>query len=391
VPSALNALGALARLHRQRWGGTVIAVGGSAGKTTTRSAIAAALNAVTPGAVHCAPGNLNNRVGLPMVLLGVQPHHSSVVVEVGTNLRGEVGKLAHVCQPDLAVLTLVSLEHAAGLGNLDDIESEEGDLLAALGPAGTAVANGDDERARRALQRSPASTKLTYGATGGCQWRLLSRRWLGLRRSELTLEYPVNGGCARCVLQTSLLGQPGALAALAAVAVTDRLAPESWAPSVLSGVLCDCNNFEPGRLAPLVLSGGTVVLDDTYNANPASVRTSVATAYELARSRQARLLLVIGEMRELGAWSRDQHTKVGEDLARSGAAALVAVGGDAQCMVHAARARGLEAVFAPDAEAALPLILGRMQTGDVVLVKASRGVRAERVVAGLRAAKGAAA
>jgi UDP-N-acetylmuramoyl-tripeptide--D-alanyl-D-alanine ligase len=391
VASALDALGALARLHRQRWGGTVIAVGGSAGKTTTRSAIAAALNALMPGAVHCAAGNLNNRVGLPMVLLGVQPRHRSVVVEAGTNLRGEVSALARVCEPDLAVLTLIALEHAAGLGGLDDIEREEGDLLAALRPAGTAVANGDDERARRALRRSPASTQLTYGASEGCAWRLLGRRWLGLRRSELTLEYPADGGRARCVVQTSLLGQPGALAALAAVAVADRLSPGPWDPSALTNALCDCRHFEPGRLVPLILGDGTVVLDDTYNANPASVRASVATAQELACSRPARLLLVIGEMRELGAWSRPQHTEIGEELARSGAAALVAIGGDAESMARAACARGLEAVFAPDGEAALPLVLARMQAGDVVLVKASRGLQAERVVAGLRAAKGAAA
>jgi UDP-N-acetylmuramoyl-tripeptide--D-alanyl-D-alanine ligase len=391
VPSTLNALGALARMHRRRWGGTVVAVGGSAGKTTTRGAIAAALRAIYPNRVHCAAGNLNNRVGLPMVLLGVQPQHTCAVVEVGTNCPGEVARLAGICQPDLAVLTLVALEHAEGLGSLDEIEQEEGELLRAVGTAGTAVANGDDQRATRQLLRSPASTKLRYGTSESCEWRLCSRRLLALHRNELTIEYPTSGGRGRCVVETSLVGAAGALAALVAVAVAQRLGSERWQPSVISRALCQSQSFEAGRLVPVRLADGTLVLDDTYNANPASVRSSVAAARELAQSQSTRLLLVLGEMRELGKRSPQEHQELGAALARCGATLLVAVGGDAEHTMRAARAGGLKAVFAPDAQAALPMVLDWVKPKDVVLVKGSRGVQAERVVAGLRAAKGAAA
>src|SRR5690606_18874538 len=126
VGSTLRALGALAREHRTRWGGHLVAVVGSAGKTTTRGAIAAALDAVAPGAAHFAAGNLNNAIGVPLVLFGLGAHHRYAVAEIGTNAPGEVAELARIAQPNTGVLTLVGLEHTAGLGSLDAIEDEEG-------------------------------------------------------------------------------------------------------------------------------------------------------------------------------------------------------------------------------------------------------------------------
>jgi UDP-N-acetylmuramoyl-tripeptide--D-alanyl-D-alanine ligase len=148
---------------------------------------------------------------------------------------------------------------------------------------------------------------------------------------------------------------------------------------------------EPGRLTPLELADGTVVLDDSYNSNPASVKSSLATAREIARARSARLVLVIGEMRELGALAAEQHAEVGGWLAESGAALLVAVMGEAARFVEPAKTAGLDAYFAENAEQGLELLLSRLQPKDVVLVKASRGVRAERLVRGLCDAKGHAA
>jgi UDP-N-acetylmuramoyl-tripeptide--D-alanyl-D-alanine ligase len=133
------------------------------------------------------------------------------------------------------------------------------------------------------------------------------------------------------------------------------------------------------------------VIDDTYNANPASVESSVGLAAEIARSESARLVLVIGEMRELGALSVREHQALGKSLARQGASFLVAVAGDAEHLANAARNAGLDAWFAKDAEAALQLLKPRLQPRDVILVKASRGVKSERIVDALVAAKGRAA
>jgi UDP-N-acetylmuramoyl-tripeptide--D-alanyl-D-alanine ligase len=164
--------------------------------------------------------------------------------------------------------------------------------------------------------------------------------------------------------------------------VLELLSPEALAnPGALGEALGGAG--EPGRLRPLELEDGTVVLDDTYNANPASVLSSIAAARELARSRSTRLILVLGEMRELGRASRDEHERVGRALAESEAAGIVAIAGDAALYVDGARAAGIDAEFAADSLSAVAKVEGRVRPGDVVLVKASRGVRAERVVEGL--------
>lgn len=179
VDDPLVALGAIASLHRRRWGGLVVGVAGSAGKTTTRSVTAAALEAVHPGAVHSVPGNLNNRVGVPMVLLALDPASRVAVVEIGTNQPGEVAELTRVAGPDLGVLTLIELEHSEGLGELDAIEQEEGALLRALPPGGAAIANADCVRSARQLVLAGARRKIGYGTRGAAQYRI-TRRELSL-------------------------------------------------------------------------------------------------------------------------------------------------------------------------------------------------------------------
>ncbi|HEX4335882.1 MAG TPA: UDP-N-acetylmuramoyl-tripeptide--D-alanyl-D-alanine ligase [Polyangiaceae bacterium] len=391
VDDTLVALGSLARLHRRRWGGTLVAVAGSAGKTTTRSAIAAALEAVLPGAVHSVAGNLNNRIGVPMVLFGLAAGQGAAVVEIGTNSTGEVRELTRIASPNIGVLTLVDVEHAEGLGSLDDIEEEEGALLRGLLKTGTAIANGDDERAVRQLVGANARKKLSYGIRGAVDYRIARRESIGLTASRVTLERPRGRGRETIALEVPLFGMPGALAVAAAVAVADRVAARSVPVERLAAAFARGPLGEPGRLRPVELGDRTVVLDDSYNANPASVRAAVAAARELADDRAARLVLVLGEMRELGAQSREQHELVGRDIGGSGAAVLIAVAGDAECFVPAARAQGVDAAFAVDAAQAVSEVLARVRPGDVVLVKASRGVHAEQIVEALVRERGRAA
>lgn len=379
VPDTLAALGALSGWHRRRWGGRVVAVGGSAGKTTTRAAISAVLDAVSPGRIHFEKGNLNNRVGVPMVLLRLQPQHQVCVLEIGTNARGEVGTLAQVARPDIAVLTLVALEHSEGLGGLDEIEAEEGALFQSLPPTGVAIANADDPRALNQLRQSPTRIQWTYGTRVGADYRVTKRTSHGVGRQILQL----SAQGRNLELECGLLGVPGALAAAAAVAVAESILQCPVNEDQLRTVLAQPTVGEPGRLVPILLNDGTLVLDDTYNANPASVKSSVAVARELASDRNTRLLLVVGEMRELGACSVEEHRALGEELAHLDAALIVAIGGDARHLADAARRAGAPSVFVADAEAALGALRSALNSGDVILVKASRGVRAERVVAGL--------
>ena len=389
VPSTLSALGALAAAHRQRWAKRIVAVAGSAGKTTTRSAITALLGALHPGALHFAAGNLNNLIGVPLVLLGLNPEHSIGVVEIGTNAPGEVRALSTMARPDLAVLTLIGIEHSEGLGDLDGIEREEGEIWSGLRPEGLAIANADDARVQRTLKAIEPTRTLSYGYAQGANYRLRSRTSSALGGSRLELERRTPFAQDSISLETSLLGDAGAYATLASLAVGEWLSQAALAPELVSRALSTAG--EPGRLTPIELQDGTVVLDDTYNSNPASVRSSLDTAREIARARSARLVLVIGEMRELGALAEAQHAEVGSWLGESGAAVLVAVMGEAARFVEPAKRAGLAAHFAENAERALELLLLYLQPKDVVLVKASRGVRAERLVRGLVDAKGHAA
>jgi UDP-N-acetylmuramoyl-tripeptide--D-alanyl-D-alanine ligase len=202
------ALGALSRAHRVRWGegalagGTanqrriVVAITGSAGKTTTKAVLARVLDALAPGTVHATAGNLNNDIGVPMTLFGLTEAHRYAVVEVGTNARGEIANLARMSVPDAGVLTLVAAAHTEGLGSIEDVAAEKGALLAALPPGGLAVANADDARAVAELRRSPAKTALTFGFSEKADYRVEIARARGARGTD----------CASCASARSVRG-----------------------------------------------------------------------------------------------------------------------------------------------------------------------------------------
>ena len=167
VADTKKALGDMARAHRTKWAASarrsLVAITGSAGKTTTKNVLARMFEAVAPGSVHATAGNLNNDIGVPMTLFGLESAHQYAVIEVGTNARGEIERLAAIALPNVAVLTLVAAAHTEGLGTMDDVGREKGALLAALPVNGLAVANADDARAVAELRRSPAETTRTYG------------------------------------------------------------------------------------------------------------------------------------------------------------------------------------------------------------------------------------
>jgi UDP-N-acetylmuramoyl-tripeptide--D-alanyl-D-alanine ligase len=386
VRSTLEALGHLARFHRDRWGGRVIGVAGSVGKTTTRSATSAvALAAGTR--VHSPPGNLNNLIGVPMVLLGLLDAHALAVVEIGTNQTGEVARLSQMVRPDLAVLTRISLEHAEGLGGLDAIELEEGAVLRGLSPQGIAVVNADDERCLRQAASCAARRIVRYGLAqsaerSGAEYRIVRHQSLSPQLTRVRIARP---SAPELELDSPLLGLPGAYALTAAIAANEALLERPLEVGELQSALASPALGEPGRLSAVELGDGSLVLDDTYNASPASVRSSAAVARDLARQRGSRLVLVIGEMRELGSFSGAAHRELGPDLAGLDPDVLIAFGGDAQELLVGLEGARARTAFALDAPGALELLESERRPGDVILVKASRGLRAERIVAGLSA------
>lgn len=382
------ALGALARYHRDRWASAgihrLLAVGGSAGKTTTTRAIAALLDVIGPGDVQSTPGNLNNDVGLPMTLLLLDEHHHLAVVEIGTSHRGEIARLAGVARPDAALVTLIAPEHAEGIGTLDDVADEEGDLLAALPPEGCAIGNGDDPRVTAQMERSPAARRILYGFGEGCTLRALSREPLGLAGSRVRVAWE---GGEPVDYEVPLPGEAGVLAALAALAAARALLDVAASPGALLEALGRVASVRDGRLAVETLADGTVLVDDSYNSNTGSARSSLRTARELADHLGRRLVLVLGEMREMGPLAAQEHDEVARAAVAAAPAALLAVNGEAERFARAAEAAGIPSVFLASGEEAVPAVLEAVRPGDVVLVKASRGVRLETVAAALRAAR----
>jgi len=384
VADTRRALGALAHAHRARWGRSgarsLVAITGSAGKTTTKTVLAKMLDVVATGSVHASAGNLNNDVGVPMTLFGLEEVHRYAVVEVGTSAAGEVEKLAAIALPDVAVLTLVAAAHTEGLGTVDDVAREKGALFAALSPNGLAVANADDPRAIAELARSPAESTRTYGFSTGTDYRIALREPRGLAGARLRIE---RASGSSVDADSPLLGAAGALAVAASLAVVEWLIGRAMTGEELRRALSELGSAGEGRLTPIVLSDGTLVIDDSYNANPASMRASIAVAAELAAEHGQRLLLVLGEMRELGALSASEHQALGRFAAERDVVHVFGVGGDARLVTDEVVRVGKSATFAEDADRAISLVSASVEPGNVVLVKGSRSIATEKIVRAL--------
>ncbi len=352
VADTLEALGAIARAHRRRWGGRVVGITGSAGKTSTKELIAAALRGAGCR-VRATVGNLNNRIGVPMTLLTLTDEDELAVVEMGTSERGEIATLASIAEPDLGVVTLVSEAHTAGLGSLEDVCVEKTALLRALGAEGLGVVAGDDP----ALAREDA---LQFGVHEGAHARILEWNLEGART-----RVRVQIGERRVELRLWLLGEAAARNAAAALLVVHALGFDLDAAAEGMEGLAPM----PGRMCP-VEAGGTLVIDDSYNANPRSMELALRTARQLADRRGSRLVAVLGDMKELGDQSKEAHRRL-RDLAQELTHAALFVGPEL-----AATGEALN-----DAEDALARL--RVSAPDVVLVKGSRTMGLERVVEGL--------
>lgn len=393
VDDTLEALGRLGKEHRQQWAasarargwqGKVVGVTGSAGKTTTCRAITAVLEAIRSGEVHAPVGNLNNAIGVPMVLLGLEPRHGQAVVEIGTSGPGEIAYGAGLTQPDVAVITLVACAHTLGLGSIEAVAQEKGAIYASLPASGVCVANADDPHVMAQAHRSRGARVLTFGRHEEADVRVIesvSRGWQG---QDVRMQVRWGSRLHTLVASVPLLGGAGVYASSAALAVALAICGDD---RDLESAARGLGNLraELGRLRPRALARGAVVIDDAYNANPASMRDSIEVAAELAAQQGRSLTLVLGEMRELGAQSEREHRRVGEQVARVRAGLLVAVCGDAKHYAQAASSAGVSSVFVPDASRAVGPLLEGVGDRDVILVKGSRGVALEGVVRSLNA------
>ncbi|MBL8741570.1 MAG: UDP-N-acetylmuramoyl-tripeptide--D-alanyl-D-alanine ligase [Myxococcales bacterium] len=383
VSDGLHALAALARFHRQRWSRDegarrLVGITGSAGKTTTRHVVEQLLS-FAGARVHSSMGNLNNAIGVPMTLFGLTDAHDLAVVEMGMNQPGEIAHLARTALPDVGILTLVAEAHTGGVGSIEGVAHEKSELLAGLSPSGAAVVNGDDRFARAGLDRSKASRRIVYGECADADVRLVSRRPRGLAGSEVRIDVRRSDDTQSFELALPLLGRAGVYATLAAIATLSALEP-AMPKERFAAVLARLPELpagEAGRLAARELPNGTVVIDDAYNANPASMEASIEAAQEIARALERDLVLVLGPMFELGDESDALHERVGRRAAAAAPKRVVVVGSEP--LAKAAAGGGAGVALVSDAAGAELATLDAVSPRDVVLVKASNSVGLSRV------------
>jgi UDP-N-acetylmuramoyl-tripeptide--D-alanyl-D-alanine ligase len=375
VDETTKALGRLAAYHRARFTLPVAAVTGSNGKTTTKEMMAAVLGGLGP--VLKPEASFNNQWGLPLTVLQLTAAHRAMALEIGTNRPGEIAALADIARPTVAAVTVVSTAHTEFLGSLDEVATEKGALVAAVPPEGAVVLNADDPRVLGMRARSRARV-LTVSAREAADVRAVDVAEAADGGLTVTLE--IAG--ARAIARLAFAGRHNTVNALCAAGVGHALGLP------LAAIVAGLEAARPvkGRCV-WRRAGGIRILDDTYNANPASVRAALEA---LRGARDARrLVVVLGDMLELGDLSPAAHREAGLAVAAAGAAEFVGVGRQARLAVEAARGRGLaEAQHTATFEDTVAILLKRLAPGDAVLVKGSRGMRMERVVDALMARLG---
>jgi UDP-N-acetylmuramoyl-tripeptide--D-alanyl-D-alanine ligase len=357
---------------------TVVGVTGSNGKTTTKELLAAILEtAAGAEAVLATTGNLNNDLGVPLTLLRLEARHRFAVVEMGMSAPGEIAALCGLAAPAVGVITGIAPAHLEHLGSLEAIARAKGELFAALPPDGVAIYPDDQPLLAAEAARLPAAQRRTFGAGEGATVRIAAVVPRGA--AGLTLELRVGGVAITCDLPLPGPHNARNAAAAAAVATTLGVAPDVIAKGLSRGRTA-------AHRSTIVAVAGRHVIDDCYNANPASTRAGLEMLASLRPAGQT-AVAVLGDMLELGATSAALHFEVGQAAARLGIDHLVAVGVLAQEILRGARRGGMDAgrlAPAVDPVAAAREVQARTAPGDWVLVKASRGMRLERVIEELR-------
>jgi UDP-N-acetylmuramoyl-tripeptide--D-alanyl-D-alanine ligase len=376
VADTFEALKNFARAVREAWGGKIAGVTGSVGKTTTKEILAALLG--TKLRVLKSEGNLNNEYGLPLTLFGLEETHQAAVLEMGMSRPGELKRLAAVARPDVGVVTRVSPAHLEFFVSVDEIALAKRELIEGLnGSESVAVLNADDARVAAFAAHAPGKV-LTYGIDEPADFRAEEI----VERGPLGSSFVLVANGERVSLDVGLAGRhviANALAALAAASVWGIGSAD--AQSVLGSLKAP---FMRGELVQL--TNGAALINDSYNSSPAALQSM--TAVLAATTGYRRRILAAGEMRELGRTSAELHREAGHFAARLASKAgkidwVIGVAGDAAQIVEGAIAAGLprsQTKFFSSSDEAARFLEDFVESGDVLLVKGSRGVKMERVV-----------
>jgi UDP-N-acetylmuramoyl-tripeptide--D-alanyl-D-alanine ligase len=379
VPDTLRALGDLAHFRREKYRPKVLAITGSNGKTTTKEMLAAILQHGSldgqplKGRVLKTEGNFNNLVGLPLTLLRLRKRHRVVVVEMGTNRPGEIGRLAEIAAPDVAIITSVAPAHLEGLNSLAGVAKEKGALFSGMRAAGTIVVNLDDPWVRRLGDRF-SGKKVIYGAGG--QIRAES----GSLLDSGTMRFTLRAGHQRAQVRLNFLGQHNIANALGAAAMARSLGIPL--PKIRRGL----ESVKPYSMRMQLESWrGIGIINDAYNANPASMIAAIKTLAGI-NSRGQRIA-VLGDMFELGKQSRREHLRLGSHLAQARLDLAYLLGERAPDVRKGALRAGMKSdqVIVGESHSDIGQRLrAHLKKGDWLLIKGSRGMKMETVLSELK-------
>jgi UDP-N-acetylmuramoyl-tripeptide--D-alanyl-D-alanine ligase len=373
VEDTLSALGDIAQGWRHKYNTPIVALTGSNGKTTTKEMIAACLETTFP--ILKTKGNFNNLIGVPLTLLTLTEKERIVVLEMGMNVPGEIGRLAQIAEPDVGLITNIQTVHLEGMGSLERLKEEKGELFRRMRRDGTIFVNQDDPRVVDLASRYPGQ-KITFGIEHPADVMAKEIRLHGGEGTSFTLI--LEGEAMEIHLR--LLGRHFIPNALSAMAVACLFGVEvDQAKEALENL----QSF-PMRMEVIPLKGGETLINDAYNANPSSMELALETLAEA--KGKGRAIAVLGDMLELGYLTKEAHEQVGKKVSELSIDFLLALGEKAPTVVESAIRHGLPMERARILEShseAISLLRQMIQNGDWILVKGSRGMAMEKIVEGL--------
>lgn len=379
VDDTVAALGRLAHWYRrERLRARVIGITGSSGKTTTKDLLAQVLAAAGP--TISPRGSFNTEVGLPLTVLTADDTTAFLVLEMGMRGLGHIAELMAIAEPEVGVLLNVGTAHLEMVGSREGIARAKGEIVEGLPADGWAVMNGDDALAMSQAERTKA-TVVTFGEGGSCAVRAVDVRVDAGACASFTLESAGSGDHDSARVTLTFPGEHMVSNALAAAAAA--LSMGMSIPDV-ARALSAARPVSRWRMEISETSTGITVVNDAYNANPESMRAALKALVAMANGR--RTWAVLGEMRELGEASLDEHDAIGRLAVRLDVSKLVCVGAATKVMHLAASNEGSwgdEAMWVADPDAAIALLRDQLRPGDIVLVKASRSVGLERIASAL--------
>ncbi|KAF5997781.1 MULTISPECIES: UDP-N-acetylmuramoyl-tripeptide--D-alanyl-D-alanine ligase [Streptomyces] len=383
VADVQAALGALARHVVERLGATLVALTGSAGKTSTKDLIAQVLRSKAPTVF--TPGSLNNEIGLPLTALSATEETRFLVLEMGARGIGHISHLTDLTPPRIGLVLNVGTAHIGEFGGREQIAQAKGELVESLPPSeagGVAVLNADDPLVRAMASRTKARVIL-FGESGEADVRAENVRLTDSGQPAFRLHTP--SGCSDVTMR--LYGEHHVSNALAAAAVAHEL---GMSADEIALALSEAGSLSRWRMEVTERPDGVTVVNDAYNANPESMRAALRALAAMGKASQAqggRTWAVLGQMAELGDEALAEHDAIGRLAVRLNVSKLVAVGGREaswlQLGAYNEGSWGEESVHVSDAQAAVDLLRSELRPGDVVLVKASRSVGLERVAQAL--------